>query len=69
MISRTLMHRVAEKNEGFGRDEGQYMRAGERYWGWFEELADNIKHHALKRSFIPTPRAESYAARTSGRSR
>ena len=42
---------VAEKDEGFGRDEGQYMRAGERYWGWFEELADNIKHHALKRSF------------------
>ena len=42
---------VAEKNEGFGRDEGQYMRAGEHYWGWFEELADNIKHHALARSF------------------
>jgi hypothetical protein len=42
---------VAEKREGFGRDEGQYMRAGERYWGWFEELADNIKHHTVKRSF------------------
>ena len=42
---------VAEKNEGFGRDEGQYMRAGERYWGWFEELADNIKHHSIKHSF------------------
>jgi Dolichyl-phosphate-mannose-protein mannosyltransferase len=42
---------VAEKREGFGRDEGQYMRAAERYWGWFEELADNIKHHAIGRSF------------------
>jgi Dolichyl-phosphate-mannose-protein mannosyltransferase len=31
-----------EGGQGFGRDEGQYMRAGERYWGWFEELAANV---------------------------
>jgi hypothetical protein len=42
---------AGEGKEGFGRDEAQYMRAGERYWGWFEELADNIKHHAAARSF------------------
>jgi hypothetical protein len=42
---------VAEKREGFGRDEGQYMRAAERYWGWFEELADNVKHRTVARSF------------------
>jgi len=42
---------AAEAREGFGRDEGQYMRAGERYWGWFEELADNVKHRAVGRSF------------------
>jgi hypothetical protein len=45
---------AAEGREGFGRDEGQYMRAGERYWGWFEELADNVKHHAIARSFSQT---------------
>ena len=26
---------ASEGGQGFGRDEGQYMRAGERYWGWF----------------------------------
>jgi dolichyl-phosphate-mannose-protein mannosyltransferase len=31
-----------EGREGIGRDEAQYMRAGERYWGWFEELGHNI---------------------------
>jgi len=34
---------ATEGSEGFGRDEGQYMRAGERYWGWFEELGHNIR--------------------------
>ena len=29
---------AVEGRQGFGRDEGQYFRAGERYWGWFEEL-------------------------------
>jgi len=40
-----------EGRQGFGRDEGQYFRAGERYWGWFEELATNVGHGELKRSF------------------
>jgi Dolichyl-phosphate-mannose-protein mannosyltransferase len=34
---------ATEGREGFGRDEGQYMRAGERYWGWFEELGRNVR--------------------------
>jgi len=31
-----------EGREGIGRDESQYFRAGERYWGWFEELGRNV---------------------------
>ena len=31
-----------EGREGFGRDEAQYMRAGERYWGWFEEIGRDL---------------------------
>jgi hypothetical protein len=42
---------ATEGAEGFGRDEGQYMRAGERYWGWFEELGHNIKDRHPSRSF------------------
>ncbi|HEX3698617.1 MAG TPA: glycosyltransferase family 39 protein [Polyangia bacterium] len=40
-----------EGREGFGRDEGQYMRAGERYWGWFEELGGNIRAGKIGQSF------------------
>ena len=42
---------ATEGKEGFGRDEGQYMRAGERYWGWFEELGRNIQSHRGRESF------------------
>jgi hypothetical protein len=42
---------ATEGRQGFGRDEGQYMRAGERYWGWFEELGTNLAHGTLGRSF------------------
>ena len=42
---------AVEGREGIGRDEGQYMRAGERYWGWFEEAAVNLSHGKLKQSF------------------
>jgi len=42
---------AVEGRQGFGRDEGQYMRAGERYWGWFEELADNVVHGRPGQSF------------------
>jgi hypothetical protein len=40
-----------EGRQGFGRDEGQYFRAGERYWGWFEELGDNLARGQLRQSF------------------
>ena len=42
---------AVEGRQGFGRDEGQYFRAGERYWGWFEELAGNLAHGETGRSF------------------
>ena len=42
---------AVEGNQGFGRDEGQYMRAGERYWGWFEELSTNVARGQIGRSF------------------
>jgi len=42
---------AVEGRQGFGRDEGQYMRAGERYWGWFEELGANIRQGHPGRSF------------------
>jgi hypothetical protein len=44
---------AVEGREGFGRDEGQYFRAGERYWGWFEELAQNVHDGHAGRSFTP----------------
>ncbi len=43
-----------EGRQGFGRDESQYMRAGERYWGWFEELGSNLEHGHPGRSFAPS---------------
>jgi 4-amino-4-deoxy-L-arabinose transferase-like glycosyltransferase len=44
---------AVEGRQGFGRDEGQYFRAGERYWGWFEELGHNIAAGHPGRSFTP----------------
>jgi hypothetical protein len=44
---------AVEGRQGFGRDEGQYFRAGERYWGWFEELALNLRAGHPTRSFTP----------------
>jgi hypothetical protein len=44
---------AVEGRQGIGRDEAQYMRAGERYWGWFEELAGNIGQGKVGRSFTP----------------
>jgi len=29
--------------QGLARDESQYFRAGERYWGWFEALGDAVR--------------------------
>jgi hypothetical protein len=42
---------AVEGRQGFGRDEGQYFRAGERYWGWFEELATDVGHGQFRRPF------------------
>jgi hypothetical protein len=42
---------AVEGGQGFGRDEGQYFRAGERYWGWFEELGENLARGQIARSF------------------
>jgi dolichyl-phosphate-mannose-protein mannosyltransferase len=42
---------AVEGRQGIGRDESQYMRAGERYWGWFEDLAANIEQGKPGRSF------------------
>ena len=44
---------AVEGRQGIGRDEGQYFRAGERYWGWFEELAQNVRAGHAARSFSP----------------
>ena len=40
-----------EGRQGIGRDEAQYFRAGERYWGWFSELGDNLAAGHPGRSF------------------
>ncbi len=40
-----------EGRQGIGRDEVQYFRAAERYWGWFEALAQNVKTGRLAQSF------------------
>jgi hypothetical protein len=44
---------AVEGRQGFGRDEGQYFRASERYWGWFEELGRNVSEGHPGRSFTP----------------
>lgn len=45
---------ATEGKQGIGRDEAQYMRAGERYWGWFSELGDNLKAGRIAQSFTPS---------------
>jgi len=45
---------AVEGRQGIGRDEAQYMRAGERYWGWFSELGDNLAHGRPGRSLTPS---------------
>jgi len=42
---------ATEGSEGFGRDEAQYMRAGERYWGWFEELGRDVHAGHWRQAF------------------
>lgn len=45
---------AVEGQMGIGRDEAQYMRAAERYWGWFAELADNVHRGRIRSSFTPS---------------
>ena len=34
---------AVEGGQGIGRDEAQYFRAGEHYWGWFESGWQNLR--------------------------
>ncbi len=44
LASLTVLWMLAvEGRQGIGRDEAQYFRAAEKYWGWFETLGANLK--------------------------
>ncbi len=40
-----------EGRQGIGRDESQYFRSGERYWGWFESVWKNLREGYPGRAF------------------
>ena len=40
-----------EGRQGIGRDESQYFRAGERYWGWFESVWNSLHEGHPSRAF------------------
>ena len=42
---------LAQRDQGVMRDEATYFEAGERYWGWFADLADNLAAGRTKNSF------------------
>ena len=42
---------AVEGRQGIGRDESQYFRAGERYWGWFESVWNNLRQGHPARAF------------------
>jgi hypothetical protein len=42
---------AVEGRQGISRDEAQYFRAAERYWGWFESLGVNLRAGHLRSSF------------------
>jgi hypothetical protein len=42
---------AVEGRQGIGRDESQYFRAGERYWGWFETLGKEVRAGHPSRAF------------------
>jgi hypothetical protein len=42
---------AVEGGQGIGRDEAQYFRAGEHYWGWFEGAWQNLRHGRPLASF------------------
>ena len=42
---------AVEGRQGIGRDESQYFRAGERYWGWVESVWTNLRQGHPARAF------------------
>jgi hypothetical protein len=42
---------AVEGRQGIGRDESQYFRAGEHYWGWFESLWSQVRAGHPGRAF------------------
>jgi hypothetical protein len=42
---------AVEGRQGIGRDESQYFRAGERYWGWVESVWTNLRQGHPGRAF------------------
>jgi hypothetical protein len=42
---------TVEGRQGIGRDESQYFRAGERYWGWVESVWTNLRAGHPARAF------------------
>ena len=42
---------AVEGRQGIGRDESQYFRAGERSWGWFESVWNNLREGHPGRAF------------------
>ena len=42
---------TVEGRQGIGRDEAQYFRASERYWGWFESAWTNLRQGHPARAF------------------
>lgn len=42
---------AVEGRQGIGRDEAQYFRAGERYWGWFDSALENLQQGRVGSSF------------------
>lgn len=42
---------AVEGKQGIGRDESQYFRAGERYWGWVESTVKEIGKGHVARAF------------------
>ena len=42
---------AVEGGQGIGRDESQYFRAGERYWGWVDSTFTELRHGHFSRTF------------------
>lgn len=42
---------AVEGRQGIGRDEAQYFRAAERYWGWYEASFESVRRGRLREVF------------------